>query len=155
MRFRQERIKISHCTEDRIDLRVVRRVIAKIGHRRGIDRRQPDGVNAEPSQVGQPPFDSGGIANTVSVAILKRSRIDLVNNGGLPPRHRVADHRTHSFSLIVPSLTRSKNGPSRITVRSRTVVSKRVPFWTIRIAWAIAGIQGKEQAISVIVPLKD
>src|SRR5207302_7220223 len=36
--FREERIKISQCAEDRIDVGVVRHVIAKIGHWRRIDR---------------------------------------------------------------------------------------------------------------------
>src|SRR3546814_18743143 len=42
-----QRVEIRERAEDRVDLAVIGAVITEIGHRRGIERRQPDRVDAE------------------------------------------------------------------------------------------------------------
>ena len=49
VRCREQRVEIGERAEQRIDVAVVGDVVAEIGHRRGIDRRDPDRVDAERS----------------------------------------------------------------------------------------------------------
>jgi hypothetical protein len=46
MRFAQETVDVIKGPEDRVDGAVVHDVVAEIGHRRRIDRRNPDRVDA-------------------------------------------------------------------------------------------------------------
>ena len=80
-----QRVKIGQGAEARIDIGVVRHVIAHVGHRRGEDRRQPDRINPECRHMIQPRRDAGQITNTVAVAVLKRPRIDLIDHRTTPP----------------------------------------------------------------------
>ena len=68
-----------------IDVLVIRDVVAEVHLRRGIAGRQPDGVHAELFQVVQPRGDAVQIADAVAVRVLKAARIDLVDDGVLPP----------------------------------------------------------------------
>ena len=52
-------------------------IIAEIGHRRGVDGRDPDRVDAEAGQIVEPPLDPLDVANAVAVRVLKRARVDL------------------------------------------------------------------------------
>src|SRR5207244_10204122 len=74
-----------HRAEQRVDAGIVRNVVTEIGHRRGKDRRQPDRVHAERFQIRQAPADPPDIANPVTVGILKRPRIDLIEDAVPPP----------------------------------------------------------------------
>jgi hypothetical protein len=65
---------------------VVGDVVTKIGHRRTKERRQPDGVDAQPRQVVEATTDTFEVSDAVTVGVLERTRIDLVDDGGLPPR---------------------------------------------------------------------
>ena len=85
MRVGQERIEIIEGAEDRIDVGVVADVVAEIRHRRWIDRRNPDGVHAEPLQIVELAPDAGEIADAIAVAVHKRARIDLIDDAALPP----------------------------------------------------------------------
>ena len=66
MRVGQERIEIIEGAEDRIDVGVVADVVAEIRHRRWIDRRNPDGVQAEPLQIVELDPDAGKIAHAAA-----------------------------------------------------------------------------------------
>jgi hypothetical protein len=73
-------VELGEVAEDRVDVRVVGHVVAEVGHRRGIDRRQPERVDAEPGQVVEPRADAGEVADAVPVRILERARVDLVDD---------------------------------------------------------------------------
>lgn len=80
-----ETIEISQRAEGRVDCRVIADVISAVDHRRGIDRRKPDRVYAEPLEIFDPPLDAGQIAFPVTVGVEERKRVDLVDNAFLPP----------------------------------------------------------------------
>ena len=89
---RHQPVEIRKRAEDRIDAGVVGDVIAEIGHGRGIERRDPDGVDAQPLQVVGTLGDPREIADAVAVAVLERARVDLVDDGRLPPRPLLRRH---------------------------------------------------------------
>ena len=80
-------VKIGQRTEQGVDAGIIGDVVAEIGHRGGEDRRQPDGVNAKPLQIGQPVDDPRDIADPVAVGILEGARIDLIESAVPPPNH--------------------------------------------------------------------
>src|ERR1700687_3426897 len=93
-----ERVEILHGPEHRIGAGVVRNVVAEISHRGRKDRRQPDRVNAKPLQIGQPVDDPRDIPDPVTVRILKRARIDLIEYAVPPPEFVAPVHlRNHSL----------------------------------------------------------
>ena len=63
----------------------VRHVVAPVGVGGHGDRREPDAVDAEPCEVVQMLDDPRDVADAVSVAVGERTRIDLVEDAGLPP----------------------------------------------------------------------
>ena len=78
-------VEVGERAEDRVDVGVVGDVVAHVGHRRGEDRREPDRVDAEVGDVGQPLGDAGEVADAVAVRVLERPRIDLVDHRSAPP----------------------------------------------------------------------
>ena len=85
MDFFEQAIEVFHGAEDRIDAAIIGDIVSKIGHRRRIDRRDPDGVDAKLHQIVEPLQDPVQIANAVAIAVLKRARVDLVDDAVLPP----------------------------------------------------------------------
>ena len=85
----EQGVQILKGPEERMDIGVIGNVIAKIGHRRWIDRRKPDSVNAEPAQVIQLAGDSREISHPIAIAIEKTPRVNLINNARLPPGMRM------------------------------------------------------------------
>src|SRR3954466_1464001 len=85
MKLANKLIEIGQGAEDWIDARVVGNIVAEISHRRGIDRRQPDRVHAEPIEIIEPRDNPAQIANAVPAGVLKRTRVDLVDDPPLPP----------------------------------------------------------------------
>ena len=53
-----ERFEVRHGAERRVDLRVVRHVVAEIHHRRSIDRTEPDRFYTEVLKVVQSVIDT-------------------------------------------------------------------------------------------------
>ena len=45
--LRHQRVEVGERPEDGIDVAVVRDVVAEVGHRRRIERREPDGIDTE------------------------------------------------------------------------------------------------------------
>ena len=78
-------VEILERPEDRVDTAIVRDVITEVRHRRWEDRRQPDRVDAERNEMIEPPAHAFEIADPVSVRVLERARIDLVDDAALPP----------------------------------------------------------------------
>jgi hypothetical protein len=83
--FLEKAIEILHRSENWIDAAIVSDVISEIGHGRSIDRRYPYSVDPESDQIIEPLDDAVQVPDAITVAILKRSRIDLVYHCGLPP----------------------------------------------------------------------
>ena len=93
-----QHVEIFHGAEQWIDAGVIGDVVAEISHRGRKDRRQPDRVNAKRLQIGQPVDDPLDIANAVGIGILKRARIDLIENAVPPPEFVALIHFWKSFS---------------------------------------------------------
>ena len=86
-----QRVEVRQGAEHGIDVAVVGDVVAEVAHRRPEDRRQPDGVDAEPGEVVQPADQAPQVTDAVPVRVRERPRIDLVDDALLPPRgHGVA-----------------------------------------------------------------
>ena len=64
---------------------VVGDVVAEVDLRRGIEGREPDGVDAQVLQVVEPLGDAVQVADAVAVRVLKAARVNLVDDGVLPP----------------------------------------------------------------------
>ena len=63
----EQRVELGQVAEDRLDVARVGDVVAVVGHRRGVERRDPQGVDAEVGEVGQPAADAGQVADAVAV----------------------------------------------------------------------------------------
>ena len=94
-----EAIEVGEGAEDRVDVAVVGDVVAEVGHRRPEDRRDPDGVDAEPLQVLEPGRDAREVADPVAVRVLERARVDLVDDARLPPRSRRRVDTRHGLTV--------------------------------------------------------
>ena len=79
------RVEGREVAEERVDVAVVGDVVAEVRHRRAVDRRQPERVDAEPLQVVQPRAHALEVADAVARGVGERARIDLVDDGLLPP----------------------------------------------------------------------
>ncbi|MNG75476.1 hypothetical protein D3C79_339800 [compost metagenome] len=90
--------EVGHGAVGRIDGAVIGDVVAIIDLGRDIDRRQPDGIDAQLLQIVQPLSYPCQIAIAVTGAVLEALRIDLINNAVLPPGNYIA-HKKIPFSL--------------------------------------------------------
>jgi hypothetical protein len=81
----QQAVEVRERPEHRIDVLVVGDVVAVVVLRRRIHRREPQHVDAEAGEVVEPPLDAAQIADPVAVGVRERARVDLVDDGGLPP----------------------------------------------------------------------
>src|ERR1051325_12159045 len=110
MRRSDYAIEVVKRAEQRVDLGVLRDIVSEVRHWRDEDRRDPDRINPQLGDIGKPLNDAAQISHAVPVAVLKRARIDLVDDAGLPPR------RLHgqAFSLTMAhSSTRSNDASDR------------------------------------------
>src|SRR5689334_9417155 len=64
---------------------VVGDVVAAVAARGGMDRIQPQAVDAEPGQVVQPAGQPGEVTGTVAVGVLERLRVQAVDDRLLVP----------------------------------------------------------------------
>ena len=85
MRARNHRVEIGKRPEQRVDLRVIRNVVAEIALRRGKHRTKPDRIDAEARHVVEMSGDPGQVAHPVAVAVRKAARIDLIDHRTAPP----------------------------------------------------------------------
>ena len=81
----QEVVEVVERPEEGIDGTEVADVVAEVGHRRPVDRGEPQGVDAEPRQVVEPVADALEVAHAVAVGVGEAPRVDLVHDSGLPP----------------------------------------------------------------------
>jgi hypothetical protein len=105
MAGRDETVHVLERAEDRIDVAVVGDVVAEVGHRRPVDRRQPHRVDPEPRQVIDVPADAVDVTDAVAVRVRERSRVDLVDDAATPPGQRLgsAQGPTVARTPAVPS----------------------------------------------------
>lgn len=97
----EEFVEVLECAKARVDIDVIAHVVAEIMHGRWIDRGQPNRIYPERGrftpEVLQPGSDTGEIADTIVIGVLKTPGIDLIKDGGLPPRSILkARHSRHS-----------------------------------------------------------
>ena len=85
VRCGNEPVEVFQRSEQRIDIAVVADVVSEIRHRRGIDRRYPDCIDAKPREVIEALAQSLQVANAVAIRVLKGARIDLIDDPVLPP----------------------------------------------------------------------
>src|SRR5690606_2090191 len=64
-------------------------VVAVVAHRRGIERHQPDGVDAQVLDVVQPAGQPAEVADAIVVAVEERLDVGLVDDGVLEPKRIV------------------------------------------------------------------
>jgi hypothetical protein len=85
VRCRQQPVEILQRAKKRVDRAVVGYVITKVVHRRRVDRREPDRADIQTFDIIQTLQNAWQVANAVAVAVLKGARIDLIDDGSLPP----------------------------------------------------------------------
>jgi hypothetical protein len=81
----EQAVEVREGAEERIDVAVVGDVVAVVLHRRAVEGREPEGIDAEPGEMVEPPADALEIANAVAVSVAEAPRINLVDDGRLPP----------------------------------------------------------------------
>ena len=84
---RDELFEVGQRAELRVDGGVVGHVVPEVGERRRVDGGEPEGVDAEPREVVEPLRDTAEIPDAVTVRVLKRPWIDLIDDRLLPPGH--------------------------------------------------------------------
>jgi hypothetical protein len=85
VRLLDQGVERREVAEQRIDVAVVGHVVAEVGHRRGVDRRQPHGVAAEPLDVLQARPQALEVADPVARSVGERAWVDLVHDRLSPP----------------------------------------------------------------------
>ena len=85
VQLRDQLVELLERAEERVDVVVVGDVVAVVGHRRAVDRAQPDDVDAEQLEMVEVVQDPAEVADAVTVAVGEAARVDLVDHGGLPP----------------------------------------------------------------------
>ena len=83
----QQRVGIAQRPEERVDVRVVLHVVAVVLLGREVERRDPERVDAEVAQVGEPGRDAGEVPDAVTVGVGEAADVDLVDDGFRPPLH--------------------------------------------------------------------
>ncbi len=89
----QQPVEVGQRPEERVDIAVVAHVVAEVGHRRAVERRQPDGVDTQPDQVVEVAADPLEVADTLARARLgvgEGPGVDLVDHRRVPPRRRAS-----------------------------------------------------------------
>ena len=85
VRLSDQFVEIVQRTVGWVDSGIVGDVVAIIHLRRDVERRQPDGVNAELLQIVEAGGHAAQIAGSGPGRVLETLRIDLINNAVLPP----------------------------------------------------------------------
>ncbi len=81
-----EVVEVGEGAEHGVDAAVVGNVVAGVGLGRGVERVQPDGVDAKVVDVRQAGADAGQVAHPVAVGVGEAADVDLVDHGAPPPR---------------------------------------------------------------------
>jgi hypothetical protein len=102
MRFINEAVETFERAEDWINPTVISDIITEVTHWRGIDRRNPDRIDAEPDKIIEPLPDTIKIAYAITVRVLKGPGVDLIDCPDLPPfmRHDATREATKAGATI-------------------------------------------------------
>jgi hypothetical protein len=98
VRLGHQPVKRRQVAKQGIGVTIVGHVVAKIGHRRGIEGAQPDGIDAQGRfgaarvefrrtvvQIVEHVDDALQVADFVPCCVLETARVDLVDHAPLPP----------------------------------------------------------------------
>ena len=83
--FRNQAFHILQTPKHRINVLIVRNVVSIVILRGTVYRRKPDCVNSQIRQIIQPRNDPRKISDSIPIAVLKTSRINLIYDLILPP----------------------------------------------------------------------
>jgi hypothetical protein len=81
----EQRVEVGKGAEQRVDVARVGDVVAAVGHRRAVERREPDRVHTQLDEMVQPGVDADEVTGAVAVAVGEAARIDLVEDRRRPP----------------------------------------------------------------------
>src|SRR5690606_28145056 len=90
-------------------------VVACIRHGRPVDRRYPHGISTQGTDVVQLGCDAGQVPHAVVVGVGEGPRIDLVDDGLLPPPSNILRHRELPLA-ITPVRATSSSAPTTLSV---------------------------------------
>ena len=97
-RLADQALGLTEGAEGGIDRPIVRHVVAAVCHRRRVPRREPHGVDAQVTQVGELRANAGKVADPVAVRVGEAPDVDLVDDRVSPPL------------AVAPRLLRIRNG---------------------------------------------
>ncbi len=80
-----QRVEVAQGPEQRIDIAGISDVVPAVGHGGPVERREPQGVDAQFGEVVQALAHADEIAGAVTVSVGKTSGINLVEDGTTPP----------------------------------------------------------------------
>ena len=86
MRFVQQHTKIIQTAKYRINILIIRHVIAKVSHGRREKWRNPNGINAEITEIVHLERNAIQIPDPVTVQVSETSRINLIQRSNITPR---------------------------------------------------------------------
>ena len=87
----QERREVAECAQPGVHVVIVGDLVAAVAARGGMDRVQPQAVDAEPGQVVQPAGQPGEVTGAIAVGVLERFRVQAVDDRILVPALSHAD----------------------------------------------------------------
>src|SRR5262249_23988933 len=114
-----------------VDVGVVGDVVAVVLERRGVERQQPQGGDAEILEIVEAAAEAAEVADAVGAAVLKRPDVDLINDGVLVPEGiRLRDHRCYSPTLPMGDVaaTGVPRQPAARTVRRANILASARPL---------------------------
>ena len=120
MRFINEAVETFERAKDRINPTVISDIVTEVMHWRGIDRRNPDRIDAEPDKIIEPLPDTIKIAYAITVRVLKGPRVDLIDCADLPPHLRHDVTRATTIAGVPPIEGLSQTGLYGFVTRSNT-----------------------------------
>jgi len=107
-RLAHELVERAEIAEVRVDVPVVRHVVAPVEVRGGVDGQQPDAVDPEPSQVIQMLDDPAEVADPVTVRVREGPNVDLVEDPVPPPGDIVVGHEVSIAAIPIRAPLRCK-----------------------------------------------
>ena len=93
--------------EERINVSIVGDIVAVVCLRGSVDRGDPHDIDAEVSQIVQALMNPLQITVTVTVRVLERTRVDLVEDGILPPGRDAGARRGEQIRVVNHEFLRS------------------------------------------------
>src|SRR5690606_30064080 len=141
MRLSQQPVKIIHGAKNRVNIRIIGDIVPEVYHGGWINRGDPDRPDSKPLQVVQPVDDAGQVTDAVAIRILKRARVNLINNPCFPPGVSCCRciHIYDRVEQLEPNLRR---------------VSYRIRIETFRAVYRLNGIPYAVPSYGVTTPLR-